>query len=47
MIALTTLVVLICWGLNRNQHKQIRTISPNGVPDRDLERLVADLRTLV
>ena len=46
MIAMATLVVLICWALNRNQHKQIRTISDNGVPDRDLERLVADLRSL-
>lgn len=46
MIALLILVVLICWGLNRNQRRQLRTTSPNGVPDRDLERLVADLRAL-
>ena len=46
MIALLILVVLICWGLNRNQRRQVRTISFNGVPDRDLERLVADLRAL-
>jgi len=46
MIALAALVVLLCRALNRNQRKQIRTVSPNGVPDRDLERLVADLRTL-
>jgi hypothetical protein len=46
MITLLALVVLVCRGLNRNQRRQIRTISPNGVPDRDLERLVADLRSL-
>jgi hypothetical protein len=46
MITLLALVLLICRGLNRNQRRQLRTISPNGVPDRDLERLVADLRAL-
>ena len=46
MITLLAFVVLICRGLNRNQRRQIRTTSPNGVPDRDLERLVADLRAL-
>jgi len=46
MIALLTIVVLVVRGLNRNQRRQIRTRSPNGVADRDLERLVADLRAL-
>ena len=46
MITFLALVLLICRGLNRNQRRQLRTISPNGVPDRDLERLVADLRAL-
>lgn len=46
MIALLTLVVLICWALGRNQRRQIRTMPYNGVPDRDMERLVADLRAL-
>ncbi|NIK54835.1 hypothetical protein [Kribbella shirazensis] len=45
MIELTVLVALICWALNRNQRKQIRP-TPGGVTDRDLERLVADLRAL-
>jgi hypothetical protein len=46
MITLLALVVLICQGLNRNQRRQLRPTSPNGVPDRDLERLVSDLRAL-
>ena len=46
MITLLAFVVLICRGLSRNQRRQIRTTSYNGVPDRDLERLVADLRSL-
>ena len=46
MIALLALVVLISRGLNRNQRRQLRPTSPNGVPDRDLERLIADLRAL-
>lgn len=46
MITLLALVVLVCRGLNRNQRRQLRTTSPNGVPDRDLERLIADLRAL-
>ncbi|MEU4292226.1 hypothetical protein AB0E63_28720 [Kribbella sp. NPDC026596] len=46
MITLLAFVVLICRALNRNQRRQLRTISANGVPDRDLERLVADLRAL-
>ena len=46
MIALLILVVLIAWALDRNQRRQIRPRSANGVPDRDLERLIADLRAL-
>jgi|tagenome__1003787_1003787.scaffolds.fasta_scaffold16631682_2 hypothetical protein len=45
MIALLILVVLVCYALNRNQRRQIRPTT-NGVPDRDLQRLVADLRAL-
>jgi hypothetical protein len=45
MIELIVLVALICWALNRNQRKQIRPTT-GGVTDRDLERLVADLRAL-
>ncbi|MFC9687574.1 hypothetical protein ACFTSF_03475 [Kribbella sp. NPDC056951] len=44
MIGFLTIVVLTVWGLERNHRRQIRTISDNGVPDRDLERLVGDLR---
>ncbi|WP_329483752.1 hypothetical protein OG555_16395 [Kribbella sp. NBC_01484] len=44
MITLLALVVLIWRGLNRNQRRQLRPTSPNGVPDRDMERLIADLR---
>jgi hypothetical protein len=46
MITLLVLVVLICWGLNRNHRRQLRSTGWNGPPDRDLERLVADLRAL-
>ena len=46
MIGLLVFVVLIWWGLSRNHRRQIRTRSWNGVPDRDLERLVDDLRAL-
>lgn len=46
MITLLAFVVLICRALNRNQRRQIRTTSFNGVPDRDLQRLVADLRAI-
>ena len=46
MIALLALVVLICRGLNRNQRRQFRPMSPNGVPDRDMQRLIADRRAL-
>jgi hypothetical protein len=46
MITLLAFVVLICKGLGHNQRRQIRTTSYNGVPDRDLERLVSDLRAI-
>ncbi|MFK4083958.1 hypothetical protein ACI2LF_07615 [Kribbella sp. NPDC020789] len=46
MIGFAAIVVLTAWGLQRNCRRQLRTISANGVPDRDLERLVADLRAL-
>jgi hypothetical protein len=45
MIAFLILVALICWALKRNHRKQIRP-SAHGIPDRDLERLVAELRAL-
>ncbi|MET7282168.1 hypothetical protein ABZS29_28315 [Kribbella sp. NPDC005582] len=46
MIGFAAIVVLVAWGLQRNRRRQLRTISPNGVADRDLERLVADLRAI-
>ena len=45
MIGLIVVVALVCWALNRNQRKQIRPTT-HGIPDRDMERLVADLRSL-
>ncbi|MER7245993.1 hypothetical protein [Kribbella sp. NPDC000426] len=45
MIALLVLVAAVCRALNRNQRRQIRT-TVNGIEDRDLQRLVADLRAL-
>jgi len=45
MIALIVLVAAVCRALNRNQRQQIRT-TVNGIEDRDLQRLVADLRAL-
>ncbi|WP_432886445.1 hypothetical protein ACQPYH_03515 [Kribbella sp. CA-245084] len=45
MIALLVLVAAVCRALNRNQRKQIRP-TVNGIEDRDLQRLVADLRAL-
>ncbi|WP_350279361.1 hypothetical protein [Kribbella sp. HUAS MG21] len=45
MIELIVLVALVCWRLNRNQRRQIRP-TVGGVTDRDLQRLVADLRAL-
>lgn len=50
MIALLALVVLIAGVLNRNHDRQVWPsrpgIAPNGVPDRDLQRLAGDLRAL-
>jgi hypothetical protein len=46
MIALLVLVAAVCRALNRNQRRQIRPSTFNGVEDRDLQRLVADLRAL-
>ncbi|WUJ74509.1 hypothetical protein OG809_14850 [Kribbella soli] len=45
MIALLVLVAAVCRALNRNQHRQLRP-TVNGIEDRDLQRLVADLRAL-
>ncbi|MFF1817372.1 hypothetical protein ACFVWG_08755 [Kribbella sp. NPDC058245] len=45
MIGFLAIVVLTVWGLQRNRRRQLRTVSGNGKPDRDLERLVADLRS--
>ncbi|MEV4266826.1 hypothetical protein [Kribbella sp. NPDC049584] len=45
MIALLVLVAAVCRALNRNQRRQIRPML-NGMEDRDLQRLVADLRAL-
>ncbi|MBB6566126.1 hypothetical protein HPO96_33245 [Kribbella sandramycini] len=46
MIGLLAVVGLTAWGLCRNHRRQVRTTSANGVPDRDLERLLADLRAI-
>ena len=43
MIVLGFLVVGICWGLNRNRRRQIRPTA-GGLTDRDLQRLIDDLR---
>ena len=45
MIALLVVVAAVCRALNRNQRRQIRP-TLNGIEDRDLQRLVADLRAL-
>jgi hypothetical protein len=45
MIGLLVLVAAVCRTLNRNQRRQIRP-TLNGIEDRDLQRLVADLRAL-
>ncbi|WP_329005221.1 hypothetical protein OHA18_17765 [Kribbella sp. NBC_00709] len=45
MIALLVLVGAVCRALNRNQRRQIRP-TVNGIEDRDLQRLVDDLRAL-
>ena len=43
MIAFLALIALICWALNRNRRRQLRPMV-GGITDRDLERLVAELR---
>ena len=43
MIAFLVLIALICRALNRNQRRQLRP-AVGGITDRDLERLVAELR---
>jgi hypothetical protein len=45
MIGLIVLIAVVCWALSRNRRRQIRCVT-YGIPDRDLERLVADLRSL-
>ena len=50
MITLLILASFIGWGLERNHRRQSWRSTPritqNGVPDRDVERVVADLRAL-
>jgi hypothetical protein len=50
MITLLVLAVLIGGALERNHRRQSLPSTPgiaqNAVPDRDLERVVADLRAL-
>ncbi|HZX05527.1 hypothetical protein [Kribbella sp.] len=43
MIAFLILIAAICRALNRNQRRQLRP-TVGGVTDRDLQRLVDDLR---
>ena len=43
MIAFLILVALTCWALNRNQRRQLQP-TIRGITDRDVERLVAELR---
>jgi hypothetical protein len=45
MIALLVIVAAVCRALNRNQRRQFRP-TVNGIEDRDVQRLVADLRAL-
>ncbi|GAA2821200.1 hypothetical protein [Kribbella solani] len=45
MIGFLGLIAIVCWALNRNRRREIR-LTTFGIPDRDLERLVADLRAL-
>ena len=48
MITLLVLAALIGWALERNHRRQVwpsrAGVARNAVPDRDLERVVADLR---
>jgi hypothetical protein len=50
LILLLLFLVLIAWALQRNHDRQTWPSTPaiarNGVPDRDVERLAADLRAL-
>jgi hypothetical protein len=50
MITSLILAGLLGWGLERNHRRQSWPSTPgiarNDVPDRDLERAVADLRAL-
>ncbi|WP_165949127.1 hypothetical protein [Kribbella turkmenica] len=50
MLTLLLLLALIVWALQLNHDRQAWPSTPaiarNGVPDRDLERLSADLRAL-
>ena len=43
MIAFLVLIGMICWALNRNQRRQLRP-TVGGITDRDLQRLIDDLR---
>ncbi|MEU8226973.1 hypothetical protein [Kribbella sp. NPDC048915] len=43
MIGFLVLIVLICIALNRNRRTQLRP-SVDGIADRDLERLIDELR---
>ncbi|GAA1589144.1 hypothetical protein GCM10009804_51630 [Kribbella hippodromi] len=45
MIGFLGLIAILCWALNRNRRRQLRPTT-FGLPDRDLERLVADLRAI-
>jgi hypothetical protein len=45
MIGLLVLVAAVCRALNRNHRRQIRP-TLDGIDDRDLQRLVSDLRAL-
>jgi hypothetical protein len=50
MLIFLLVLVLIAWALQRNHDRQSRPSAPgiarNAVPDRDVERLAADLRAL-
>ncbi|WP_427886332.1 hypothetical protein ACQHIV_27135 [Kribbella sp. GL6] len=43
MIGFLILIAAVCRALNRNQRRQLRP-TVGGVTDRDLQRLVDDLR---
>lgn len=50
MLILLLFLVLIAWALQRNHDRQVWPARPgtarNAVPDRDLQRLAADLRAI-